>query len=242
MAAACNAAAWHRCRRRMSYSTRNRPRSSCTRSKSSCSAIPKTFPSAAKYSRPSHLRPARYRHAPIAEIEVRPLRAPAPGFHRPRTGVAERTAVHAAKSGRTARAARCLRTDSARGLDAARLSAERRRGDAALRLRHATRRARRQFYLYLSRFLHLVVDLSLTPPDSTPEYADEFGTVRQFEYALPPTQGPVRFRIREDRIFKSDEIRYFDHPKFGVIAKVQRVAAAQDHAALRPPLVGQAQQ
>ncbi len=98
------------------------------------------------------------------------------------------------------------------------------------------------FTLYLSRFLHLVVDLSLTPPDSTPEYADEFGTVRQFEYALPPTQGPVRFGIREDRIFKSDEIRYFDHPKFGVIAKVQRVAAAQDPAALRPPLIGQAQQ
>ena len=33
---------------------------------------------------------------------------------------------------------------------------------------------------------------------------------------------PVRYRIVEDRIMKTGDIRYFDHPRFGVIAKVTR--------------------
>jgi hypothetical protein len=81
------------------------------------------------------------------------------------------------------------------------------------------------FTLYLSRYLHLVVDLALTAPASAAEYTDEYGAVREFEYALPPLDGPVRYRIQEDRIVKDGEIRYFDHPKFGVVAKVQRVEA-----------------
>lgn len=79
------------------------------------------------------------------------------------------------------------------------------------------------FTLYLGRFLHLVVDLALTEPVVAAEYADESGAVHEFEYTLPPLDGPVRFRIQEDRILKNGEIRYFDHPKFGVVAKVQRV-------------------
>ncbi len=60
--------------------------------------------------------------------------------------------------------------------------------------------------LYLSRFLHLVVDLEMTA-DAT----DSLGGAR-----------PVRYRISEDRIFRSGELRYFDHPKFGVLARVTR--------------------
>jgi hypothetical protein len=33
---------------------------------------------------------------------------------------------------------------------------------------------------------------------------------------------PVRYRIDEDRIFRNGELRYFDHPKFGVLAKITR--------------------
>jgi hypothetical protein len=66
------------------------------------------------------------------------------------------------------------------------------------------------FKLYLSRFLHLVVDLQL---DAVGSSAVD---------SLEPV-GPVRFRITEDRIFRSGELRYFDHPKFGVLAKVTRV-------------------
>lgn len=66
------------------------------------------------------------------------------------------------------------------------------------------------FRLYLSRFLHLVVDLQLDAA-----VADNAATLERV--------GPVRFRIEEDRIFRSGELRYFDHPKFGVLAKVTRV-------------------
>jgi len=34
---------------------------------------------------------------------------------------------------------------------------------------------------------------------------------------------PVRYRILDDRIFKNGETRYFDHPKFGVVARITRV-------------------
>jgi hypothetical protein len=39
---------------------------------------------------------------------------------------------------------------------------------------------------------------------------------------------PVRYRIFEDRIFKSGDLRYFDHPKFGVLAKITRVEEPGD--------------
>ena len=71
------------------------------------------------------------------------------------------------------------------------------------------------FKLYLSRFLHLVVDLSLNAPASD--------RVDMFEQA-----GPVRFRIEEDRIFRSGELRYFDHPKFGVLARITRFEEPDD--------------
>lgn len=55
--------------------------------------------------------------------------------------------------------------------------------------------------LYLNRFLHLVVDLELAAP----------------------TDEPVYYRIEEDRILKNGELRYYDHPKFGLLARVTRV-------------------
>ena len=61
--------------------------------------------------------------------------------------------------------------------------------------------------LYLSRFLHLVVDLQMDA-DAAP---------------MDGAFAPLRYRIEEDRIFRSGELRYFDHPKFGVLAKVTRV-------------------
>lgn len=71
------------------------------------------------------------------------------------------------------------------------------------------------FKLYLSRFLHLVVDLELDAPANN--RVDTFEPV-----------APVRFRIQEDRIFRSGELRYFDHPKFGVLARITRVEEADD--------------
>ncbi|MGB5689254.1 MAG: CsiV family protein, partial [Woeseiaceae bacterium] len=33
----------------------------------------------------------------------------------------------------------------------------------------------------------------------------------------------VRYRIQENRILKSGELRYYDHPKFGLLAAVIRI-------------------
>ena len=82
------------------------------------------------------------------------------------------------------------------------------------------------FTLYLERYLHLVVDLTMDAPvevvaiefDDEPAYTLE-------EIGVP--QGPVRYRLAEDRIVKNGEVRYFDHPKFGVVAKVTRVEQSE---------------
>jgi hypothetical protein len=87
--------------------------------------------------------------------------------------------------------------------------------------------------LYLSRYLHLAVKLQLDesfadePVEDEPEqtiirssfndgYYDDYNEDLPISY-------PVRFRIDEDRIFRNGELRYFDHPKFGVLAKITRV-------------------
>jgi Peptidoglycan-binding protein, CsiV len=79
------------------------------------------------------------------------------------------------------------------------------------------------FTLYLSRFLHLVVDLSLEAPDSAADqpvvhYGDDRG-----RFGSEEPQQPVHYRIQENRIVKNGDVRYFDHPKFGVLAKITRV-------------------
>ena len=95
--------------------------------------------------------------------------------------------------------------------------------------------------LYLSRYLHLVIDLALDAPDNfEEEIVDEdsffrFGDSRPtYEDEFAPATPVVRFRIQEDRILKSDELRYFDHPKFGVLARVMRVEEPEDEAASEP--------
>jgi hypothetical protein len=98
------------------------------------------------------------------------------------------------------------------------------------------------FTLYLSRYLHLVVDLAL---DAEPNNADESSFVTIHEAHREPVisfgderqqntvfidpldaelqEAVVRYRLQENRILKNGELRYFDHPKFGVIARVTRV-------------------
>jgi hypothetical protein len=100
-----------------------------------------------------------------------------------------------------------------------------------------------RFTLYLSRYLHLVVDLNLDADrqvDATvivdePEIA--FGDSRyQFDPEPEETSMPVRYRILDDRIFKNGETRYFDHPKFGVVAKITRVEEELEEIELEEPL------
>ena len=83
--------------------------------------------------------------------------------------------------------------------------------------------------LYLGRFLHLVVDLSLTDsvpvadlnaPAARPEAAaTALGNVQPGGSLMQQ----ISFRITEDRIVRNGDQRYFDHPKFGLLTKLTRV-------------------
>jgi Peptidoglycan-binding protein, CsiV len=88
------------------------------------------------------------------------------------------------------------------------------------------------FTLYLSRFLHLVVDLSLEADTAAPTDQPVAGFGDDRDRTGPEqAQLPVHYRIEENRIVKSGDIRYFDHPKFGVVAKVTRVDDADEKSA-----------
>ena len=88
--------------------------------------------------------------------------------------------------------------------------------------------------LYLKNYLHLVVDLAMqkTTPGVDPVFATEpvqadsrYGDERtgtDYGYVDQSLQ-TTRFQITEDRIFRSGELRYYDHPKFGVLARINRV-------------------
>jgi len=67
--------------------------------------------------------------------------------------------------------------------------------------------------LQLSRYLHLAVNLQLdAPANDNPTFDNERSLT-----------APIRYRIAENRIFRSGDLRYFDHPKFGAVAKITRV-------------------
>ena len=99
------------------------------------------------------------------------------------------------------------------------------------------------FKLYLSRYLHLVVDLTLDQatangePVAIDESAFAYGDNRVGFRADSAAAPPVRFRIQEDRIFKNGDLRYFDHPKFGVLAKITRVEEEEPEL-IEPELPG----
>lgn len=82
--------------------------------------------------------------------------------------------------------------------------------------------------LYLSRFLHLVVDLQLDAPAASPL---DYSTIQ-------PQRGPIRYVINENRILKNGELRYYDHPKFGVLAKVTRVEEDEQEDSEESELLG----
>lgn len=88
--------------------------------------------------------------------------------------------------------------------------------------------------LYLSRYLHLAIKLQLDESVADEPVEDELErtTIRSsfdagyYDYDEDePVSYPVRYRIDEDRIFRNGDLRYFDHPKFGVLAKITRVEA-----------------
>ncbi|MEX0975975.1 MAG: CsiV family protein [Woeseia sp.] len=78
--------------------------------------------------------------------------------------------------------------------------------------------------LYQGRFVHMQVDLSLDAAGNDPP-SSSVATVSDHEDSL--FRPPVRYQITEDRIMRQGEIRYFDHPRFGLIAKVTRTETGE---------------
>jgi hypothetical protein len=89
--------------------------------------------------------------------------------------------------------------------------------------------------LYQGRFVHLGLDLTLDaePGDDAgaPADARRSATDRAIAYGDARVQGqaarddglfdaPLSYHISESRIVKDGDIRYYDHPRFGVLAKV----------------------
>jgi hypothetical protein len=70
--------------------------------------------------------------------------------------------------------------------------------------------------LVRGRFLHLDVDLSLLATAG-----------RETKYSDAPGNQPL-YRLTESRRVRSSELHYFDHPRFGVIARVTPVAASAE--------------
>lgn len=102
------------------------------------------------------------------------------------------------------------------------------------------------FTLYLTRYLHLVVDLSLaatqfadTDADDEPRPAFGSGASR-FGFGGPAFEAtpPVYYRISENRIVRNGDLRYFDNPKFGVVVKLTRVEDSDPEAGRETALSG----
>ena len=80
--------------------------------------------------------------------------------------------------------------------------------------------------LYLGRYLHLVVNLQLHEPGTGSggvpliSGGEGFTVLGEVDEVYAP---PVFYRISEDRILRNGETRYYDHPKFGLLARVTRV-------------------
>lgn len=97
--------------------------------------------------------------------------------------------------------------------------------------------------LYQSRFLHLDVDLTLDAAGTLANRAHRSATDRLVNPGSTAAatladdesgafqQPPLRYRITEDRIMRDGDMRYFDHPHFGMLARVSRVRNVEESSA-----------
>ncbi len=107
--------------------------------------------------------------------------------------------------------------------------------------------------LYLGRFVHLDVDISLEQrviveseqatrfdyPAADTRYGEFGDYTRESRYRERPKTSTIVYRIDDDRIMRNGETRYFDHPKFGLIARLTLVEEAESvtDPALLPDLL-----
>ena len=98
------------------------------------------------------------------------------------------------------------------------------------RLGNAPLRLDGNLTLYLSRYLHLVVDLTIESDyaqsgrrnDDDVRYYGDRRSSRNNGYGYGQETTTIKYSISEDRIFRNGELRYYDHPRFGVLARITR--------------------
>ena len=73
--------------------------------------------------------------------------------------------------------------------------------------------------LYLSRYLHLDINIQINEPSEKISLKNFSDNLEE----LKPITHYIKYQINEDRIFRNEELHYFDHPKIGVLAKVSRI-------------------
>jgi hypothetical protein len=78
--------------------------------------------------------------------------------------------------------------------------------------------------LYLSRFLHVKLDITYQAAASSPAPLPTSGGLDEF--AVAP-----RYTLATERNVRSGELHYFDHPAFGVLVKITPVPTQQDAGA-----------
>ena len=84
--------------------------------------------------------------------------------------------------------------------------------------------------VYLSRFLHVSLDISYEDATATGTATAEPPGNELREVAFAP-----RYRLTTERQTRSGELHYFDHPAFGVLVKVTPVQPANSGSTGRRP-------
>ncbi len=62
------------------------------------------------------------------------------------------------------------------------------------------------------------------PLNNERDFRNDFDEGNIYATGLPS----VHYRIFDDRIMKSGDIRYFDHPKFGLVIKIVRFEKSEE--------------
>jgi hypothetical protein len=92
--------------------------------------------------------------------------------------------------------------------------------------------------LYKERYVHLEIDLDLrqaqpddeaspSGPGNWPVFGDVFSPPEPEPVPLRSADGPT-FKLQESRRIRGSNAQYFDHPQFGVIARISAVHLEED--------------
>lgn len=80
--------------------------------------------------------------------------------------------------------------------------------------------------LHKERYLHLEVDLVL---EAAPPPVETLFLLRRDE-----SESPEEYKLTESRRIRGTAVHYFDHPRFGLIARIQAAGAALAETSSRP--------